>query len=173
MVSAHPLQPMTNRPFGRYRSDGEYSGEAFRDDILAPALRRHDHVTLDLGSETFKVREYRFLGSAWGLIGYGKCAFLNHFCGFGCAPHRDDGRNCRRCNVSPQIITPRIAVEGNALAHMDVGNSTWSPCAYRNPFSPHSGQAASRLGSFMVTFRHAGCILIKSRETEDFVIPVM
>jgi len=40
----------TNRPFGRYRSDGEHSGEAFRDDILAPALRQHDHVTLDLGS---------------------------------------------------------------------------------------------------------------------------
>jgi len=40
----------TNRPFGRYRSDGEHSGEAFRDDILAPALRQYDHVTLDLGS---------------------------------------------------------------------------------------------------------------------------
>ena len=39
----------TDRPFGRYRDDGERSAEIFRDDILAPAIRKHDHVTVDLG----------------------------------------------------------------------------------------------------------------------------
>lgn len=35
-------------PIGRYRSDSETSGEAFRVDHLAPALRSYDRVTVDL-----------------------------------------------------------------------------------------------------------------------------
>ena len=35
-------------PSGRFRADGNFSGEAFRDDILAPALRSVDRVEVNL-----------------------------------------------------------------------------------------------------------------------------
>jgi hypothetical protein len=35
-------------PAGRYREDGPFPGEAFRDDFLIPALRHHDIVLVDL-----------------------------------------------------------------------------------------------------------------------------
>lgn len=35
-------------PAGRYRTDGPFPGEVFREDILAPALRQHGEVTVDL-----------------------------------------------------------------------------------------------------------------------------
>ncbi|WP_136477020.1 STAS-like domain-containing protein [Pseudomonas sp. DG56-2] len=35
-------------PAGRYRKDGSFSGEVFRDDWLAPYLGRHDIVEIDL-----------------------------------------------------------------------------------------------------------------------------
>lgn len=37
----------SNLPSGRARSDGPHSGEAFREDVLVPALRANDNVTLD------------------------------------------------------------------------------------------------------------------------------
>ncbi|RZQ01388.1 DUF4325 domain-containing protein [Vibrio vulnificus] len=36
------------RPKWRYRREGDGSGEAFREELLAPALRDHSHVTVDL-----------------------------------------------------------------------------------------------------------------------------
>jgi hypothetical protein len=38
----------TEFPGGRYRVDGKFSGEEFRDDVLVPALRTHEHVTVVL-----------------------------------------------------------------------------------------------------------------------------
>jgi len=38
----------TRYPAGRHRSDGRYSGEAFREDYLAPALREHKLVRVFL-----------------------------------------------------------------------------------------------------------------------------
>ena len=35
-------------PAGRYKTDGPSSGEAFRDDLLVPALKTHDIVYVDL-----------------------------------------------------------------------------------------------------------------------------
>lgn len=35
------------RPAGRFRTDGEYNAERFRDDFLIPRLNDHDIVTLD------------------------------------------------------------------------------------------------------------------------------
>ena len=35
-------------PFGRYRSQGGFSGEAFRDDVLLPLLRSGEHIVVDL-----------------------------------------------------------------------------------------------------------------------------
>lgn len=42
------IEVFTDMPIGRYRKDGEYSGEVFRDDILLPALEQNDKVVLDL-----------------------------------------------------------------------------------------------------------------------------
>lgn len=40
------------RPYGRYITDGpdchETSGEVFRNNVLAPALEKYNHVTVDL-----------------------------------------------------------------------------------------------------------------------------
>lgn len=36
------------KPFGRYPAHGDYSGQEFRKRLLAPALRNHAHVTIDL-----------------------------------------------------------------------------------------------------------------------------
>lgn len=38
----------SNAPAGRYRSDGPYSGERFRDDILLPSMAQEDVVEVDL-----------------------------------------------------------------------------------------------------------------------------
>jgi len=43
----------TDRPFGRYRADGNRSAQVFREDLLLPALRTHDHVTVDLSGTNF------------------------------------------------------------------------------------------------------------------------
>ena len=63
-------------PAGRYRADGPYAGEIFRDDLLVPLLKKNDVVEIDLdgamgyGSsfleETFGglVREHRFSSAA-------------------------------------------------------------------------------------------------------------
>ncbi|WP_309091736.1 STAS-like domain-containing protein [Phenylobacterium sp.] len=38
----------TRFPFGRYRSQGGFSGEAFRDDVLLPLLRNGERIVVDL-----------------------------------------------------------------------------------------------------------------------------
>lgn len=38
----------TRFPGGRYRSDGNFSGERFRDELLVPALRAHERVVVRL-----------------------------------------------------------------------------------------------------------------------------
>lgn len=42
------LSEWTDMPSGRFRCSGPGSAEAFREDILIPALRANDKVTLDL-----------------------------------------------------------------------------------------------------------------------------
>ncbi|WP_417840416.1 STAS-like domain-containing protein [Terasakiella sp.] len=41
-------EDFTTTPAGRYRQDGDFSGEAFRDDILVPALKASDIVKVVL-----------------------------------------------------------------------------------------------------------------------------
>jgi hypothetical protein len=41
-------QDFTEFPGGRYREDGDFSGEQFRDDVLIPALNTHDRVVVFL-----------------------------------------------------------------------------------------------------------------------------
>jgi hypothetical protein len=38
----------SDTPAGRYRRDGPYSGERFRDEILYPALQEYDRVVVNL-----------------------------------------------------------------------------------------------------------------------------
>jgi len=38
----------SDAPLGRYPTDGPYSGEKFRDEILHPALKENAEVTVDL-----------------------------------------------------------------------------------------------------------------------------
>lgn len=35
-------------PFGRYRTDGKYSAEKFRDDVLIPALKQYRNIVIQL-----------------------------------------------------------------------------------------------------------------------------
>lgn len=48
MVTIDIAHDFSRFPGGRYRSDGPNSGERFRDDILEPALRSGDAITLVL-----------------------------------------------------------------------------------------------------------------------------
>lgn len=41
-------EDFTKAPAGRYKTDGPYSGERFRDDFLIPALQDADRVIVDL-----------------------------------------------------------------------------------------------------------------------------
>lgn len=44
----------SEEPYGRYYSDGEFSGERFREEFVLPALRECDKVVIDLdGSEGY------------------------------------------------------------------------------------------------------------------------
>jgi len=35
-------------PFGMYRTDGDHSGEAFREDVIIPALQSHQRIHIDI-----------------------------------------------------------------------------------------------------------------------------
>ncbi|MBB1406646.1 STAS-like domain-containing protein [Pseudoalteromonas sp. SG44-5] len=44
------LKNFSKSPFGRYKTDSNYSGEVFRDNILVPALKNNDIVEVDLNN---------------------------------------------------------------------------------------------------------------------------
>lgn len=46
-------EKFTDRPFGRYRKDGERSAENFREDTLRPALGEYGKVIVDLGGTNY------------------------------------------------------------------------------------------------------------------------
>lgn len=47
-MTIYVAKDFSKMPCVRNRDDGKKSGEEFRDDILLPALRTNDHVTVDL-----------------------------------------------------------------------------------------------------------------------------
>lgn len=50
-LEAHPLRiakEFSETPFGRYVSDGDESGEVFREEHVIPALEQHDRVKIIL-----------------------------------------------------------------------------------------------------------------------------
>ncbi|MBM0748531.1 STAS-like domain-containing protein [Pantoea eucrina] len=42
------IKDFSKSPYGRYPSDGDWNGQAFRTKILTPALRNSDKVVVDL-----------------------------------------------------------------------------------------------------------------------------
>ena len=52
------------RPYGRYQADGDYNGENFRKKLLAPALKKYDHVVVNLNGYNRYGRS--FLDEAFG-----------------------------------------------------------------------------------------------------------
>lgn len=54
-------------PAGRYRADGPFPGQKFREELLVPAIREHDHVVVDM--EGMEMSGSSFLDEAFaGLI---------------------------------------------------------------------------------------------------------
>ncbi|MDO9624062.1 MAG: STAS-like domain-containing protein [Pseudomonas sp.] len=47
-MTIYVAKDFSKMPCVRSRDDGKKSGEEFRDDVLLPALRTHDKVTVDL-----------------------------------------------------------------------------------------------------------------------------
>jgi hypothetical protein len=64
-------------PFGRYPSDGEFSGEHFRKDYLIPALNNHDVVVVDLDGLPDDVGSSFFEEIFGGLVREGKDGLLS------------------------------------------------------------------------------------------------
>lgn len=48
MIKINVAKDFTRWPAGRYRVDGPFSGEVFRDDLLLPALTEAETVEVDL-----------------------------------------------------------------------------------------------------------------------------
>ncbi|WP_081259249.1 STAS-like domain-containing protein [Burkholderia territorii] len=48
MTKINVARDFTRWPAGRYRADGPYSGEVFRDEVLVPALARAEVVEVEL-----------------------------------------------------------------------------------------------------------------------------
>ena len=60
------VREFTDCPGGRFRRYGQFSGEAFRDDILRPALENNDDVTIEMdGVIGFPAS---FLDEAFGIL---------------------------------------------------------------------------------------------------------
>ena len=73
-------------PAGRYRSDGPFPGEKFRDDLLLPALRRDaEHVTVELD----------------GTAGFGSSFLEEAFGGL------------VRCGINPATLRQRLKINSS------------------------------------------------------------
>lgn len=48
VASVNVTEQFSEYPAGRYRQDGKFSGEVFRDDLLVPLLGANDAVNIDL-----------------------------------------------------------------------------------------------------------------------------
>lgn len=58
------VKDFSDKPYGRDEADGIYSGKAFREKLLAPALNQYDYVHVDLSGYNRYGRS--FLDEAFG-----------------------------------------------------------------------------------------------------------
>jgi hypothetical protein len=72
MVTIRIADQFSDVPAGRYRTDGQFSGERFRDEFLVPALAKEDEVTVEIDG----VAGY---GSSFLEEAFGGLVRLRHF----------------------------------------------------------------------------------------------
>ncbi len=73
-------QEFSKAPFGRYKSDGDFSAERFREEVLKPALTEDDVVEVDFTKVSLGVGS-SFLEEAFGGLvraGLAKKFLLSH-----------------------------------------------------------------------------------------------
>ena len=78
MVTIKISKDFTPFPAGRYTTDGNYSAERFRNDLLIPAIETHDQVCVDLDGGIGYGSN--FLDEAFGgllRLGYNSTMLLN------------------------------------------------------------------------------------------------
>lgn len=79
-------------PAGRYRTDGPFSGEEFRESILQPAIRKHDEVEVDLR----------------GALGYGSSFLEEAFGGL-----------VRKCGIPASELRKKLKIKSDLKIYED------------------------------------------------------
>lgn len=102
-------------PIGRYRTDSETSGEAFRVDLLVPALRKYDQVTVDMD----------------GTDGYGSSFLEEAFGGL----VRNEGFTEIQLKNRLKIISTRISYKIRAWKYISEEQSRHIPGSYEFAFA--------------------------------------
>jgi hypothetical protein len=82
-------------PFGRYRADGGYSGERFRSELLCPAIKDNDKVTIVLD----------------GVFAYGS-SFLDEVFG-----------QISKCGISSEVFINKVTIISEDDFHL--GERVW------------------------------------------------
>lgn len=94
----HIAKDFSRYPGGRWRTDGEFSGQRFREELLAPALNAHDRVILELD----------------GTLGYGSSFLEEAFGGL----IREDGFTPRGLRGKLVLQATDFAVIGTITAYI-------------------------------------------------------
>lgn len=126
-------QDVFGNPTGRFRWEGEFSADAFLEDVLMPVLRRHEHVHLDFrdcdpGSDFLE-------GVFGGLVrrGFEQDYLRSHLHILpGSGDH--DGHlaqflidNAASHPNAPSASEIRVYVDANIIQHSDVDRTYWLP----------------------------------------------
>ncbi|WP_256384305.1 STAS-like domain-containing protein [Photobacterium toruni] len=80
MITIDVASRFSRTPFGRFKEDGNYSAEVFREDILKPALIKNELIVIDFSKVALGVGS-SFLEEAFGGLvrqGYDKSTLLSH-----------------------------------------------------------------------------------------------
>jgi hypothetical protein len=79
MIIIDVAKNFSRTPFGRYPTDGEFSAERFREEVLIPALNKDDQIEIDFTKVALGVGS-SFLEEAFGGLvrkGYDKEKLIN------------------------------------------------------------------------------------------------
>ncbi|WP_318464028.1 STAS-like domain-containing protein [Photobacterium leiognathi subsp. mandapamensis] len=80
MIIIDVAKRFSHTPFGRFESDGEFSAEKFREQILKPELKKGDDVVIDFTHVALGVGSSFLEETFGGLVrqGYDKKELLQH-----------------------------------------------------------------------------------------------